>query len=134
MFDLELRNINNKNNGKITIDDFSELLSCPIGYWNENDYIQHWKKSLSRLFNGYNKSVLFTTMHDPETSNFYDMWCFHLKKDVVYITNEIFFLDTIDDDFNIDDYYKYIDDIDECDDDCSIWITDKNNILKYINS
>ena len=134
MFDLQLNNINNPNNGKIIIDDFSESLSCPIGYWNETDYIQHWKKSLSRLFNGHERSALFTTMYDPKTSNFYDMWCFYLKEDVVYITNEIFFLNKIKGDFNIDDYYKYIDDLDKCEDDCSIWIMDKNNILKYINS
>jgi hypothetical protein len=82
--------------GSIVIGEFEELFESPLSFWSIGDYQKHWKRALERTVNGAAKSCLFTSMYDPPTANFLFWWPLYREGQIVYIQNQMLFLNKID--------------------------------------
>jgi hypothetical protein len=94
--------------GAIRIDDFEEAISCPLSYWKQDEYLQQWCEGLKRLVENDVPSAVVTSMYDPKFANFIMWWIMYPIGDVVYIQNQILFMEDIVDDFSLENIYKFI--------------------------
>lgn len=95
--------------GEIRINDYCESFQASLSYWNQSDYMQHWKEALLRICNGEDKSALITSMYDPTSASFISWWPLYLEQDVIYIQNQLLFLEQLDKPFFESKLYDYVD-------------------------
>ena len=86
--------------GLITLGDFSEYFSSTLDFGNEDDYRKSWDMGLRRLLTGAAVSCLATSITDPPTTNFVEVWPLYLSGDDVYVQNRWLFLDRLPHDFD----------------------------------
>lgn len=142
MFKIELllNTISKKKNnisckGKIIIDSFSESFICPLNYWSEKDYYEHWYTGIRKIIKE-NKSALITEMHNPLTSNFIIWWVLYKLEDIVYIQNKILFIKELNQTFDIKNFSDYIEDrkiYTEEGDKISEWKININEFINFFN-
>src|SRR5215211_3287823 len=87
--------------GEIKIDDFSERFRASLSYWDQKKYENHWKRAIEGIVdNTTSTSCLITSMYDPSIANFIIWWPFYRVGNIVYIQNQIFFLESLQEPFN----------------------------------
>ena len=123
--------------GNIKINDFEEDFYASLSYWNINDYIAHWQKSLIRLVDKKKNTCLITSMYNPKQANYIFWWILYLNKtkDLVYIQNHILFLNELKSEFSEKNIYQYIPQRETTTDDgekISEWIVGINDIKDFI--
>ena len=94
--------------GSLKIGDFREDFHASLSYWNRDDYLSQWKDALNRLSQGERRSAIVTAMYDPKTANFIFWWVMYLNGDVVYIQNQVLFLEELERPFYESELYSFI--------------------------
>jgi hypothetical protein len=94
--------------GQITIGSFWETFGISLSFWSVSDYQKHWKDALQRIVDGHASSCLLTSVHDPAHANFFWSWPLYLENNIVYIHNQILFLDKISGIFDLNNPFQYI--------------------------
>lgn len=82
--------------GKIKIGGFSESFSSLLSYWNMQQYVAQWERSLQNIINASEKEALVTSMHDPETANYVNIWTMYREAECIYLQDHILFLNEIE--------------------------------------
>jgi hypothetical protein len=121
--------------GSITIGDFRETFTIPLGFWKESDYRRSWRQAFGVLSaNLHSTSCLMTSMTDPENSNFLTCWPMYREGEDVYIQNAIIFLDEIDGAFDPAAPWDYVaprSGIDEDGNKISEWTTSMDSLREF---
>ena len=146
MFSIELQpsqEVGEKSNrpteasGRITISDFTETFTVPLGFWDESDYRRSWRQAFEVLnANSHSTSCLMTSMTDPRNSNFLVCWPMYREGEDVYIQNTIIFLDEIEGDFDPATPWSYVgprQGIDEDGNKISEWITSFDSLREFFD-
>lgn len=94
--------------GRITIGSFSEIFESSISFWNQKDYEKQWKRGLTQLLTYNMKSCLVTSMYDPSTANFIEIWPLYRMESMVLVHHNLLFFDDITGNFNPDDPYSHV--------------------------
>lgn len=122
--------------GEIVIDDFHELFITPTDYWNEAQYINHWKQAVKDvLASDLSTSALMVSMHNPESAEFITCWPLYRENDTVYIQNRLIFTEDIKETFNAENIQNYIgkrEKFNEDGDEISEWSTQVVELEEWI--
>ncbi len=93
--------------GEIQIDEFVETFESDHSFWSRQDYEGQWKSASERVDQGL-PSIFFTSITEPEMSNFFRTWvCYPIGDELVF-HDQILFLDNLVIPFNIDDPHQSI--------------------------
>ncbi|MDP4193256.1 MAG: hypothetical protein Q8858_16955 [Bacteroidota bacterium] len=142
MFKIEF--VGNKNKklkiGNLIIEDFQETFLSSLRYWTENEYIDHWYKSIEAVINGAEVTALITSMADPKDKrNVIFSWPIYRIKDDIYIQNRILFIKEIEKDFqeefsldNLDKYLSPRETFNEDGEKLSDWKTSVETLRSFI--
>ncbi len=94
--------------GIIRLGDFQETFSASLSYWNAGQYRRHWLKAATRLVGMETTSCLITSMFDPAIANFIIWQPMYRRGDIVYIQNQILFLEEQPKPFNERDPFSSV--------------------------
>jgi hypothetical protein len=86
--------------GKLELGDHSEYFESTLEFWGREDYERSWAGSLRRLLEGSSISCLATSMIDPPTANFVEVWPLYRSGDDVYVQDQLIFLDELSREFD----------------------------------
>jgi hypothetical protein len=81
--------------GVLTLRESSEHFSSPVSFWGVDDYQKSWEAGLRRLLGGAAVSCLVTSVTDPATANFIEVWPLYGSGDDIYVQNRLLFLDQL---------------------------------------
>jgi len=81
--------------GEIVIGTFHERFHASLSLWSDFKYKQSWYQGLRRILGTAMKSCLITSMYDPRKANFIIWWPLYRKDNLVYIQNQMLFLDQL---------------------------------------
>lgn len=95
-------------NAEIIIDRHKEITEVPLQYWRREQYRQQWQSALDRIVSGQPTACLITGMYDPKSANFIMWWPMWREGEIVYIQNQILFMDKIRANFNENEPHQYI--------------------------
>jgi len=96
--------------GRIVIGEFEEWFESPLAYWSIEDYRAHWRRSIERTIAGAAKSVLFTSMYEPQCTNWLLCWPLYRERGIVYVQNQMLFMEGIASEFDPTNPYRHIQD------------------------
>jgi CdiI N-terminal domain len=122
--------------GEIIMGDFSENFESSLSFWKIGDYKTHWIDAAQRIFSS-DQTALITNLYNPETANFITWWVMWKEKEKVFVQNQILFLNSLSQKFDIDNPYKCISDRETVDDDgrtISEWEISLEDIKNYLKS
>jgi hypothetical protein len=95
--------------GRITVRGFEETFPMDLTYWGAEKYRASWVKALRVLERGDDAtSCLISSITDPSTSNFVFCWPLYRSQDLVYVQNSIIFLEELDEDFDPDRPWRFV--------------------------
>lgn len=101
-------NSDNFQVGEITINNYRETFHASLSYWTQSDYIHQWNDAIKHILNGNSKSCLITSMFDPNKANFIFLWSLYLYPNIIYIHNQILFLEQLNKPFDESCIYNSI--------------------------
>ena len=124
--------------GQITLGDFSETFISPIGYWSISEFQQQWQTAAGRLLAGFDTTTFFTTMYDPATANFLQMWPMWREGNKVRVHNQWLFLKDLKRPFDLADPYPpylHIDELNEAEPEqpISTWNLSIADMEEFVN-
>lgn len=135
MFEIKFVNNREVANGYINMNGEMENIDVDLSFWGKDDYVSQWESALDQLVRGQNKTALITSLSDLETANFIIVWPMYRVDNIVYIQNQLLFLDDIRDKFSVEKIYDFISER-EPDEEVSEWtvtIEDLQEFLPYIH-
>lgn len=121
--------------GRITIGDFNEDFHASTEYWTPEQYKSQWQEAIKRLQNGYPKSILITSMVNPDHANFIGSWSIYLDGNIVHFQNNYMAFDQLDSPFDENNPYLSISDREICNEDgedISEWSIDLETITSFL--
>jgi hypothetical protein len=71
-----------------------------LEFWGLEDYERNWAAGLGRLIDGSSVSCLATSMIDPSTANFVEVWPLYRSGDDVYVQDQLIFMDQLSHEFD----------------------------------
>jgi hypothetical protein len=95
-------------NAEIVIGAHKEIAEVPLQYWRRDQYRDQWHGAIERIVSGKPTACLITGMHDPRTANFLMWWPMWREGEIVYIQNQILFMDDIRASFNESEPHRFI--------------------------
>lgn len=96
--------------GEIVINEFSERFESPLDFWTAADYERQWAQGVTRILQGELKSVLVTSMVQPESANYIMWWPMYRDGDLVIIHNHLLMMEQLNRPFAIEDLYSFVPD------------------------
>ncbi|MFE3195522.1 hypothetical protein ACFXHA_41425 [Nocardia sp. NPDC059240] len=78
--------------GIIRLRDMEERFHAPIGFWTIEDYRRSWDVALRKVIDDAGISCLVTSMLDPATANFIQVWPLYRDGATVHVQNRLIFL------------------------------------------
>lgn len=91
----------------ITLGAFTEEFVVPLDYWSEDKYRRSWANAITQAILGPS-SCLITSLSDPDNANFIVWWLLYKEHDLVFVQNQLLFLNTIDGGFDPWNPYSHI--------------------------
>src|SRR5262245_60787093 len=86
--------------GELILGDDHQHFSSVLGFWGPGDYERSWASGLMRLVEGAPISCLATSVTDPSTANFVEVWPLYREGDDVYAQNRLLFMDQLPNGFD----------------------------------
>jgi len=85
---------------------FIENFEMEMRFWNSEQYQKQWREAVTMLVKGSrDKTCLFTSIFNPEYSNFFNCWILYRFKENVLIHNNLLFLDQLEKPFDLQNPY-----------------------------
>lgn len=81
--------------GVIRLGEDHEYFESVLGFWGLDDYNAIWTAGLRRLISGTSTSCLATSVTDPSSANFVEVWPLYREESDVYVQNHLLFLDQL---------------------------------------
>lgn len=81
--------------GVIRLGEDHEHFESVLGFWGLDDYKAIWAAGLRRLVAGASRSCLATSVTDPSSANFVEVWPLYREESDVYVQNQLLFLDQL---------------------------------------
>lgn len=122
--------------GSIRLPDRVEKFYAPAVYWAREDYISQWRRSLFEGLQNKTHSALITSMYDPTLANFITLWVLYYENERAFLQNQIFFLESVPEVFDVLNINKYIggrEIFDEDGEKISEWAFDRREIEFFID-
>lgn len=124
--------------GRIRVGGFTETFPMDLSFWTVDEYCRSWDGSLRKLDEIDNStSCLIASITDPETSNFISCWPMYREGEEVYVQNSIIFLDELDEQFNPQEPWRYVEPRSSVDEDgnrISEWLTSTSQVRRFRES
>jgi hypothetical protein len=86
--------------GELQLGEHSEYFESVLEFWRLEDYQRSWAAGLRRLLGGTSVSCLATSMIDPPTANFVEVWPLYRDGEDVYVQNQLIFMDHLTHEFD----------------------------------
>ncbi|MFM9695743.1 hypothetical protein [Streptomyces europaeiscabiei] len=124
--------------GRVTVGGFSESFPMDLSFWTVGDYSRSWERALRELeASKYSTSCLISSITDPETANFIFCWPIYREREDVYVQNSIIFLDGLEEQFNPQEPWCYVEArglVDEDGNKVSEWSTTTSQVRRFRES
>lgn len=124
--------------GRIRVGEFTETFLMDLTFWTVDDYRRSWDGALRKLEEaGNSTSCLIASITDPAASNFISCWPMYRDGEVVYAQNSIIFLDELDERFNPQEPWRYVEarsSVDEDGNRISEWSTSTSQVRRFRQS
>jgi hypothetical protein len=120
--------------GEIVLGQFVERFESPFDFWTAADYERQWVEGVTRILHGASKSVLVTSMIQPEAANFIMWWPMYRSDNAVIYRNHILLMDQVKQPFEINNLYSFVPDrADSVDEEHSIseWTLDLDQLKSF---
>lgn len=88
--------------GKLRLGKDDEYFESVLGFWAAYDYEHSWSVGLDRLLAGESTSCLATSITNPSSANFVEVWPLYREGNDVYVQNCLIFLDQLSHEFDPD--------------------------------
>jgi hypothetical protein len=122
--------------GELTVGEFSETFQADSSFWSAEEYRQSWRRTVDRLVNDHDTACLITSLPDPATANFIETWPLYRDHEQVRVQNRIVFGDELDEAFDPDQPWRYVDpysSVTEDDEPASEWVTTMASFIEYLD-
>ncbi|WSB84159.1 hypothetical protein OHA60_10490 [Streptomyces cellulosae] len=124
--------------GRIRVGSFVETFRMDLSFWSVDEYRRSWESAL-RAIECSEKvtSCLIASITDPEASNFISCWPMYRDGDVVHVQNSLIFLDELDEPFDPQEPWRYVEPHREVDEDgnrISEWVTSASEVRQFRES
>jgi hypothetical protein len=86
--------------GELRLGEAHEYFQSVLGFWGLDDYTQSWATGLRRILAGASISCLATSVTDPSSANFVEVWPLYREGIDVYVQNRFVFLDQLTREFD----------------------------------
>lgn len=93
--------------GEIRIESFRELFVSGITFWGREDYERQWTGAASRILTG-DRTAMIVSLSDPSSANFVRWWAMYREREVVFIQEQLCFLDELTEKFDPDMVDKFV--------------------------
>lgn len=124
--------------GRIKVGDFTETFRMDLSFWTVDEYRQSWRRALAELQRAEKvTSCLISSITDPECSNFISCWPMYRDGDAVYLQNSIIFLAELDEPFDPQEPWRYVQPRSSVDEDgnrISEWVTSVSQVRQFCES
>jgi len=81
--------------GVIRLGEDHEYFESVLGFWGLDDYKAIWTAGLRRLISSASTSCLATSVTDPSSANFVEVWPLYREESDVYVQDHLLFLDQL---------------------------------------
>jgi CdiI N-terminal domain len=95
--------------GAISLKGGHERFESVLGFWELDDYKRSWIAGLRRLVSGASTSCLATSVTDPSSANFVEVWPLYREESDVYVQNQLLFLDQLPREFDPTEPWESVD-------------------------
>jgi hypothetical protein len=124
--------------GRIKVGSFTETFPMDLCFWSVDEYRVSWERALRELERAEAAtSCLIASITDPAVSNFVWCWPLYREGDVVYVQNSIVFLDGLDEPFDPQEPWRYVQPHSSVDEDgnrISEWVTSASAVRRFRES
>ncbi|MFC4496164.1 hypothetical protein ACFPA8_18730 [Streptomyces ovatisporus] len=124
--------------GRIKVGGFMETFLMELSFWSVNEYRRSWRRALTALEQAETTtSCLISSITDPVHSNFISCWPMYREVDAVYVQNSIIFLDELDEAFDPQEPWRYVQprcSVDEDGNRVSEWVTSMSRVRLFRES
>jgi hypothetical protein len=124
--------------GRIRVGGFTEIFPIDLSFWSVNEYRTSWWRALTALEQvETTTSCLISSITDPGRSNFISCWPMYREGDVVYVQNSIILLDELDEAFDPQEPWRYVQprcSVDEDGNRVSEWVTSWPQVRRFRES
>jgi CdiI N-terminal domain len=86
--------------GELRLGKDHENFQSVLGFWSVDEYQQSWTAGLQRLLAGESTSCLATSVSDPASANFVEVWPLYRRGPDVFVQNSLLFLDQLSHEFD----------------------------------
>jgi hypothetical protein len=86
--------------GLIKLGEHHEYFESVLVFWGIDDYRAIWDAGLRRLLRGASTSCLATSVLEPSSANFVEVWPLYREESDVYVQNCFLFLDQLSHEFD----------------------------------
>lgn len=86
--------------GELRLGEVHEYFQSVLGFWELDDYARSWTTGLRRILAGASISCLATSVTDPASANFVEVWPLYREEADVYVQNRFVFLDQLTHEFD----------------------------------
>lgn len=86
--------------GELRLGEVHEYFESVLGFWELDDYARSWMTGLRRILAGASISCLVTSVTDPSSANFVEVWPLYREETDVYVQNRFIFLDQLTREFD----------------------------------
>jgi hypothetical protein len=123
--------------GKLRLGDADEYFESVLGFWAADDYERSWSACLRRLLAGESISCLATSITNPPTANFVEVWPLYREGNDVYVQNSLIFLDQLSHEFNTDAPWESVSPRETVDEDGQViseWKVNLTDIREFLRT
>jgi hypothetical protein len=122
---------------QVVIGDFAERLEVPLNYWQQDDYKRQWADALSKILSGnYSKTALITSMCNPDKPDYaITIWPLYRVGNDVFVHNQWLQIQEFGSPFELENFYKKLDDRQTKTDDgqpISEWKTNVKDLAEWL--
>ncbi|WP_282704300.1 hypothetical protein [Streptomyces sp. CC219B] len=124
--------------GRIWVGSFTETFLMDLSFWSVDEYRRSWEGALRKL-EGSEKEIscLIASITDPAASNFISCWPMYRDGDMIHVQNSLIFLDELDEPFDPQEPWRYVEPHREVDEDgnrISEWVTSVSEVRQFRES
>lgn len=123
--------------GKLRLGEDDEYFESVLGFWGAADYEQSWLDGLRRILAGKSTSCLATSVTNPSSANFVEVWPLYREGSDVYVQNSLIFLDQLSHEFDPDAPWESVAPrsvVDEDGQTISEWRVSLDDIREYLET
>jgi CdiI N-terminal domain len=95
--------------GVIRLGEDHERFESVLGFWGLDDYKAIWTAGLRRLVAGASTSCLATSITDPSSANFVEVWPLYREESDAYVQNQLLVLDQLPREFDPTELWESVD-------------------------